>query len=78
MQQTTRANAAATSAWSQANRSHLNAVGQVRVAQAKLNDVVAKYGSESSQAVTAQERLASAQRRAEDAEPRPAGPRQTG
>lgn len=66
VQQTTRANAAATSAWSQANRSHLNAVGQVRVAQAKLNDVVAKYGSESSQAITAQERLASAQRRAEE------------
>lgn len=66
IQETTRANAAATSAFSQANRRHQDALGQVRVAQAKLNDVTAKYGSESSQAITAQERLASAQRRAEE------------
>lgn len=66
IQDTTRANAAATSAWSQASRRHQDALGQVRVAQAKLTDATAKYGAESSQAITAQERLASAQRRAEE------------
>lgn len=62
----TRANAQATSAWSGANRRHEDALGRVRVAQAKLGDAVSKYGADSSQAITAQERLASAQRRSEE------------
>lgn len=40
-----------------------DAAGSVRVAQAKLNEAVAKYGEGSSQAIAASERLASAQRR---------------
>ena len=66
LQETTRANASATSAWSAANRKHLDTLGQVRVAQAKLTDVVQRYGEGSSQAVAAQERLGAAQRRAEE------------
>lgn len=62
----TRANAQATAAWSGANRRHEDALGRVRVAQAKLGDAVSKYGEDSSQAITAQERLASAQRRSEE------------
>lgn len=62
----TRANAQATSAWSKANREHQNVLGQVRVAQAKLNDATKKYGADSTQALVAQERLASAQRRSEE------------
>lgn len=42
---------------------HQDSVGAVKVAQARLNDAVAKYGTESTQAVAASERLASAQRR---------------
>lgn len=66
VQQTTRANAAATSAWSKANRTHEDALGRVRVAQAKLSEATAKYGSDSSQAIAAQERLAAAQRKSEE------------
>ena len=62
----TRSNAQATSAWSAANRRHENALGQVRVAQAKLTEATEKYGEGSVQAVTAQERLATAQRRTEE------------
>lgn len=62
----TRANAQATSAWSTANRNHANALGQVRVAQAKLAEATKRYGEDSVQAITAQERLASAQRRSEE------------
>lgn len=40
-----------------------DAAGSVRVAQAKLNEAIAKYGEGSSQATAASERLASAQRR---------------
>lgn len=65
LKETTRANAQATAAWSKANRDHENAVGQVRVAQSKLNETMAKYGAESSQVISAQERLATAQRRVE-------------
>lgn len=66
VQNTTRANAQATAAWSAANRKNADVLGQVRVAQAKLNDAVTKYGADSTQAITAQERLASAQRRSEE------------
>lgn len=62
----TRSNAQATSAWSAANRRHENALGQVRVAQAKLTEATEKYGEGSVQAITAQERLATAQRRTEE------------
>ncbi len=44
-----------------------DAAGSVRVAQAKLNEAVAKYGEGSSQAIAASERLASAQRREQTA-----------
>lgn len=44
----------------------LDAQGKVRVAQAKLNDTVAKYGKDSTQALAAQERLNSAQRKADE------------
>lgn len=62
----TRSNAAATAAWSKANRTNADVLGQVRVAQLKANDAVAKYGENSTQAAVAQERLASVQRRAEE------------
>lgn len=62
----TRSNAQATSAWSSANRRHENALGQVRVAQAKLTEATEKYGEGSVQAISAQERLATAQRRTEE------------
>lgn len=61
-----RANAASTAEWSKANRANLDTLGQVRVAQAKLNDAVQKYGEGSTQAIVAQERLGTAQRRAEE------------
>ncbi|MEK0215840.1 tape measure protein [Bifidobacterium mongoliense] len=41
--------------------------GAVRVAQTKLNEAIAKYGAGSSQAVAAEEKLASAQRKSEAA-----------
>lgn len=61
-----RANASATQTWAKDSRSHKDALGQVRVAQAKLNDAVQRYGKDSVQAITGQERLASAQRRVEE------------
>lgn len=66
LQDLTRKNAAATSAWSTANRTHADQLGRVRVAQAKLNDATTKYGSDSTQAISAQERLSSAQRKSEE------------
>lgn len=66
VQSATRANAQATAEWSAANRKNEDVLGQVRVAQSKLNDAVKKYGADSTQAITAQERLASAQRRSEE------------
>lgn len=66
LQDLTRKNAAATSAWSNANRTHADQLGRVRVAQAKLNDATTKYGSDSTQAISAQERLSSAQRKSEE------------
>lgn len=66
LEDVTRANAQATAAWSKENRAHLDAVGRVRVAQAKLTEATKKYGEESVQVVSAQERLASAQRRVEE------------
>lgn len=62
----TRTNAQATSAWSVANRKHMDTLGSVRVAQAKLTDATKKYGADSTQAITAQERLSSAQRKSEE------------
>ena len=61
-----KANASATAAWATANRQNEDQLGRVRVAQAKLNDTVKKYGEGSTQAISAQERLSAAQRKSEE------------
>lgn len=61
-----KANASATAAWATANRQNSDQLGRVRVAQSQVNDAVRKYGADSTQAITAQERLAAAQRKAEE------------
>ena len=56
---------AATNELSKARNKQADDAGRVRVAEMRLQDAIAKYGEGSTQAVAAEERLASARRKSE-------------